>query len=143
MNQTFNSTWFWGSWFLHNVSILQGFRYHSPVWVLYFIIWELEKCRILARISKILDIILFYLKYNYICFLKIYEYLFALVQWKIFFNSKLEIWLIFWITCKLMHLRVLWINVGYPANTLCKSNVILWLYFGNLRRLLYANVDVT
>ena len=27
-----------------------------------------------------------------------------------------------------------------PANTLRKSNVILWLYFGNLRKLLSANV---
>ena len=26
--------------------------------------------------------------------------------------------------------------VSNPANTLCKSNVILWLYFGNLRKLL-------
>ena len=30
-----------------------------------------------------------------------------------------------------------------PANTLRKSNVILWLYFGNLRKLLSANDDVT
>ena len=30
-----------------------------------------------------------------------------------------------------------------PANTLRKSNVILSLYFGNLRKLLSANVDVT
>ena len=32
---------------------------------------------------------------------------------------------------------------GNPANTLRKSNVILRLYFGNLRKLLSANVDVT
>ena len=30
-----------------------------------------------------------------------------------------------------------------PVNTLRKSNVILWSYFGNLRKLLSANVDVT
>ena len=30
-----------------------------------------------------------------------------------------------------------------PANTIRKSNVILRLYFGNLRKLLSANVDVT
>ena len=30
-----------------------------------------------------------------------------------------------------------------PANTLRKSNVILWFYFGSLRKLLSANVDVT
>ena len=30
-----------------------------------------------------------------------------------------------------------------PANTLRKSSVILRLYFGNLRKLLSANVDVT
>ena len=30
-----------------------------------------------------------------------------------------------------------------PANTLHKSNVILVLYFGNLLKLLSANVDVT
>ena len=30
-----------------------------------------------------------------------------------------------------------------PANTLRKSNVLLWLYFSNLRKLLSANVDVT
>ena len=33
--------------------------------------------------------------------------------------------------------------VTIPANTLRKSNVILWLYFGNLRKLLSANDDVT
>ena len=32
---------------------------------------------------------------------------------------------------------------AFPANTLHKSNVILWLYFGNLRKLLSSNVDVT
>ena len=31
----------------------------------------------------------------------------------------------------------------FPANTLRKSIVILQLYFGNLRKLLSANVDVT
>ena len=31
----------------------------------------------------------------------------------------------------------------FPASTLCKSNVILRLYFGNLRKLLSANVDGT
>ena len=31
----------------------------------------------------------------------------------------------------------------FPANKLRKSNVILGLYFGNLRKLLSANVDVT
>ena len=31
----------------------------------------------------------------------------------------------------------------YPANTLGKSNVILWLYFGNLRKLLSANANGT
>ena len=32
----------------------------------------------------------------------------------------------------------------HPANTLRKYNEILWLYFGNLRKLLFAaNVDVT
>ena len=30
-----------------------------------------------------------------------------------------------------------------PANTLRKSNVILWLFFGKLRNLLSANVDGT
>ena len=30
-----------------------------------------------------------------------------------------------------------------PANTLRKSNVILRFYFGNLRKLFSANVDVT
>ena len=35
------------------------------------------------------------------------------------------------------------IPVTILANTLCKSNVNLWLYFGNLRKLLSANVDVT
>ena len=30
-----------------------------------------------------------------------------------------------------------------PANTLRNSNVILRFYFGNLRKLLSANVDVT
>ena len=29
------------------------------------------------------------------------------------------------------------------ANTLRKSNVILWLYFGNLSKFLSANVNVT
>ena len=32
-----------------------------------------------------------------------------------------------------------WAN---PANILQKSDVILWLHFGNLRKLLSANVDV-
>ena len=32
---------------------------------------------------------------------------------------------------------------SFPANTLRKSNVILKLYFGNLRKLLSANADVT
>ena len=32
---------------------------------------------------------------------------------------------------------------SFPANTVRKSNVILWLYFGNLHKLLPANVDVT
>ena len=32
---------------------------------------------------------------------------------------------------------------AYPANTLRKPNVILGLYFGNLRKLVSANVDVT
>ena len=31
----------------------------------------------------------------------------------------------------------------FSANTLRKSNVILWLYFGNLCKLLSANVGVT
>ena len=31
----------------------------------------------------------------------------------------------------------------FPANTLPKFNVILWLYFGNLSKLLSASVDVT
>ena len=30
-----------------------------------------------------------------------------------------------------------------PVNTLHKSNVILWSYFGILHKLLSANVDVT
>ena len=30
-----------------------------------------------------------------------------------------------------------------PINTLRKSNVILWLYFGNLRKLLSGDADVT
>ena len=35
------------------------------------------------------------------------------------------------------------ISITNPAITLRKSNVILWLYFGNLPKLLSANVDVT
>ena len=38
---------------------------------------------------------------------------------------------------------VLIIKRANPANTLRKSNVILQLYFGNLCKLLSANVDVT
>ena len=34
-------------------------------------------------------------------------------------------------------------NDHIPPNTLRISNVILWLYFGNLRKLLSANVHVT
>ena len=36
--------------------------------------------------------------------------------------------------------KFFWSNL---ANKLCKSNVILGLYFGNLSKLLFANVDVT
>ena len=35
------------------------------------------------------------------------------------------------------------LTAAFPANTIRKSNVILWLYFGNLRKLLSANVGVT
>ena len=34
-------------------------------------------------------------------------------------------------------------ELTFPANTLRKSNAILRLYFGNLRKLLSANVDDT
>ena len=34
-------------------------------------------------------------------------------------------------------------NICYPANALRKSHLILWLYFGNLRKLLFAKVDIT
>ena len=50
--------------------------------------------------------------------------------------------LCFW--ALIISLKVIWAkDTTFPANTLRNSNVILWLYFGNLRKLLYANVDVT
>ena len=50
---------------------------------------------------------------------------------------------------KIKHLHERCLRLTYcdktssPANTLRKFNVIIWLYFGNLRKLLSANVDVT
>ena len=41
-----------------------------------------------------------------------------------------------------IHLRDTDINI-FPANKSPKFNVIAWLHFGNLRKLLSANIDVT
>ena len=42
-----------------------------------------------------------------------------------------------------MHLQITYLKQSFAANTLRKSNVIIRLYFGNLRKLISANVDVT
>ena len=42
-----------------------------------------------------------------------------------------------------MYLQITYLKQSFAANILRKSNVIIRLYFGNLRKLLSANVDVT